>query len=208
MNNDPWLPGRSHHGGGESTRALRRATIQSCQVEIRQEGSDKVGWWRLPPGGSPSDYLICPSSSPTSHRSAFGRSLVRRNHAGRELAPAFTTRVNRLLWRHRARPSATLDKMRTELLFDQSYTALRAQSSPQPLVPPIARQAPTAVGSPCRYGPGTSQNGAIESAPKFRANLPEIWIADDPSIAGLTNASHRPRDQACGLRSLATTRPN
>ena len=74
-------------------------------------------------------------------------SLVRRNHAGRELAPAFTTRVNRLLWRHRARPSATLDKMRTELLSDQSYTAPPAQSSPQPLVPPIARAPTAALGS-------------------------------------------------------------
>jgi hypothetical protein len=37
------------------------------------------------------------------------------NHAGRELAPAFTKAVNRLLWRRRARPSATLDKMRTVL---------------------------------------------------------------------------------------------
>ena len=35
--------------------------------------------------------------------------------AGQELAPASTAMVDRLLWRRRARPSATLDKMRTEL---------------------------------------------------------------------------------------------
>ena len=38
---------------------------------------------------------------------------------GQELAPAFTKAVNRLLWRLRAFPSATLDKMRTKLLWIQ-----------------------------------------------------------------------------------------
>ena len=42
-------------------------------------------------------------------------SLIRLGHAGQELAPASTALVDRLLWRRRARPSATLDKMRTEL---------------------------------------------------------------------------------------------
>ena len=53
------------------------------------------------------------------------------NHAGRELAPAFTTRVNRLLWRRRARPSTTLDKMRTELSERQITRGDRRSSSPE-----------------------------------------------------------------------------
>jgi hypothetical protein len=69
------------------------------------------------------DHLICPIGVP--RRISIGRqsaALVRRIYAGRELAPAFTTRVNRLLWRRRARPSATLDKMRAELSVHQNYT--------------------------------------------------------------------------------------
>ena len=42
--------------------------------------------------------------------SAFFRNRVRK-HAGQELAPAFALTANRLLWRRRAQPSATLDKM-------------------------------------------------------------------------------------------------
>jgi hypothetical protein len=52
------------------------------------------------------DHLICPIGVPIRHRIG---------HAGQELAPASTAMVDRLLWRRRARPSATLDKMRTEL---------------------------------------------------------------------------------------------
>ncbi len=54
------------------------------------------------------DHLICPIG-------VFDDLLRPRGSAGQELAPAFTAMVNRLLWRHRALPSATLDKMRTKL---------------------------------------------------------------------------------------------
>jgi hypothetical protein len=69
----------------------------------------------MPKGRLAVSYLICPIG--------VARDASRPNwplkpaeiNAGQELAPAFTIAVNRLLWRHRAFPSATLDKMRTEL---------------------------------------------------------------------------------------------
>ncbi len=57
------------------------------------------------------DHLICPIGVP---------SVFRSKHTGQELAPASTAMVDRLLWRRRARPSATLDKMRTKLLCHKS----------------------------------------------------------------------------------------
>ena len=53
-------------------------------------------------------HLICPIVT------SFG--VNREEALGQELAPAFTKKsADRLLWRRRARPSATLDKMRTKL---------------------------------------------------------------------------------------------
>jgi hypothetical protein len=43
------------------------------------------------------------------------RPLLEKRATGQELAPASAIAADRLLWRRRARPSATLDKMRTEL---------------------------------------------------------------------------------------------
>jgi hypothetical protein len=53
----------------------------------------------------------------------------RLENAGQELAPASTAMVDRLLWRRRAFPSATLDKMRTELESSHSTRAQRPPSS-------------------------------------------------------------------------------
>src|SRR5262249_52216500 len=53
------------------------------------------------------------------------------NAPGQELAPASTAMVDRLLWRRRARPSATLDKMRTELLW-QNFTPGTGPESREP----------------------------------------------------------------------------
>ena len=62
---------------------------------------------------SPAIILSVPSAS-SRLDDRFGRRNSESN-AGQELAPAFTNVANRLLWRRRARPSATLDKMRTKL---------------------------------------------------------------------------------------------
>src|SRR3954468_8585776 len=66
------------------------------------------------------DHLICPIGVPTRIRIA---------HAGQELAPASTAMVDRLLWRRRARPSATLDKMRTKLEWRNCTGETRPPSS-------------------------------------------------------------------------------
>src|SRR5436309_5820976 len=65
------------------------------------------------------DHLICPIGVPI---------RIRIGHAGQELAPASTAMVDRLLWRHRARPSATLDKMRTKLLRSNHSPPLQPAS--------------------------------------------------------------------------------
>ena len=67
-------------------------------------GGEKVGTARTQEEGA------WPRPSYLSHRP-----LGVTPKTGQELAPAFAAMANRLLWRHRARPSATLDKMRTEL---------------------------------------------------------------------------------------------
>ena len=66
------------------------------------------------------DHLICPIGVPT---------RIRIGHAGQELAPASTAMVDRLLWRLRARPSATLDKMRTKLELLDSTRETGLESS-------------------------------------------------------------------------------
>jgi hypothetical protein len=66
-------------------------------------------------GGSPLTILSAPSAPSFVVRGRPRPILIPEKDAGRELAPAFAMLANRLLWRHRARPSATLDKMRTKL---------------------------------------------------------------------------------------------
>ncbi len=79
---------------------------------------DKEGKRRLRAEQVAINHLICPIGEILQKRkSALSQFQFRHEHAGRELAPAFTMAVNRLLWRHRALPSATLDKMRTKLLW-------------------------------------------------------------------------------------------
>jgi hypothetical protein len=92
---------------------MRQYPERPAQVSV---GIDKVGSRRRPPGRLAFDHLICPIGAVC--RKSYGPKAdvsADNTNAGRELAPAFTKTVNRLLWRHRARPSATLDKMRTEL---------------------------------------------------------------------------------------------
>ena len=117
--NEEQLPGR--HVDREAGRIpgvfpVRLHPIQRCWFDVRWDGIDQAGegGCRMDRGAAV-DHLICPIG--VTHRSRIGvsRSGSRHEDAGRELAPAFTTVVNRLLWRRRARPSATLDKMRTEL---------------------------------------------------------------------------------------------
>jgi hypothetical protein len=88
---------------------------------LARRPSEGEGGIRRVPGerlldGWPLTILSAPSAS-LAGLARIGRSRLRtrREDAGRELAPAFATVANRLLWRHRARPSATLDKMRTRL---------------------------------------------------------------------------------------------
>ncbi len=79
----------------------------------RGKWEDKVGLRRVLEGGSSSTILSVPRcDSPDRGRSS---TCSRSTHTGQELAPASTALVDRLLWRHRALPSATLDKMRTKL---------------------------------------------------------------------------------------------
>ena len=74
----------------------------------------KSGDWRGRVRRNAINHLICPSVwIPGAGRFS---TVLQKTHTGQELAPAFTISVNRLLWRRRALPSATLDKMRTKLL--------------------------------------------------------------------------------------------
>jgi hypothetical protein len=77
-------------------------------------------WLLKPYGLFAKNYLICPIGVVLVHqaRTPVSLGLIGQTfslNAGQELAPAFAKVANRLLWRHRAFPSATLDKMRTKL---------------------------------------------------------------------------------------------
>jgi hypothetical protein len=84
------------------------------------------------------------------------RATNRLNHleinTGRELAPAFTLTMNRLLWRRRARPSATLDKILAKLLMTLIYEvaprAVKTHRTLQPLLEIILDRALTLPAAP------------------------------------------------------------
>jgi hypothetical protein len=84
-----------------------------------------------PEVGSPSTILSVPRRDRRHVRSITDR--VPATHTGQELAPAFAMTANRLLWRHRALPSATLDKMRTKLSSMKSRLCFGPPSSPRAL---------------------------------------------------------------------------
>src|SRR3954470_9756297 len=91
--------------------------------------------------GLAEDHLICPIGVPT---------RIRTGHAGQELAPASTAMVERLLWRRRARPSATLDKMRTKLEWRNCIRETRPASSENRRAGPDSRKPGTRLA---RHGP-------------------------------------------------------
>jgi hypothetical protein len=116
----------SELGGDNQARRNPELTARDSSGRDRSGGFTAIADWLIA-----IDHLICPSALSTD------RFSLRRSHAGRELAPAFTELVNRLLWRHRARPSATLDKMRAELLLVQKYSLVPGPVNPRALGLPI-----------------------------------------------------------------------
>jgi hypothetical protein len=94
-------------------RSVRSGNLDRYRSGNEGRGEDKEG-----PGAGGRIYRKPPTI--LSVPSAFFRNRVRK-YAGQELAPAFALTANRLLWRRRARPSATLDKMRTKLSMVKVY---------------------------------------------------------------------------------------
>src|SRR6185312_11081394 len=89
-------------------------SFQSSRLGAREVGRirrDDVGQ----SVGRPPFSILSAPSAPLVNASRQGARSVPGRDAGRELAPAFAGSANRLLWRRRARPSATLDKMRAKL---------------------------------------------------------------------------------------------
>ena len=95
-------------------RSFGAAISTGTDREMREKGEDQEG-----PEANGSIYRK--PQTILSVPSACYRNKARK-HAGQELAPAFALTANRLLWRRRARPSATLDKMRTKLSMVRVYT--------------------------------------------------------------------------------------